>query len=86
MELNKSVRVALALGPFSKQTISDWGKIYSSHKNHYNWFYKFYNNIRLIYKMKVSVRKSFQFVVKSSFDNIHNSKSQILLSNFESNE
>ena len=36
--------------------------------------------------MKVSVRKSFQFVVKSSFDNIHNSKSQILLSNFESNE
>ena len=32
--------------------------------------------------MKVSVRKSFQFVVKSSFDTIHNSKSQLLLSNF----
>ena len=36
---NKSMRVALALGPFPKWTIPDWGKIYSSHKSTtHDWY------------------------------------------------
>ena len=38
MGLNKSMRVASALGPFPKRTIPDWRKIRPSHNNSKCWY------------------------------------------------